>query len=81
MAGKLMTKSQFISLIAEKNGMTKAAAGAVLDSIVSTAIAETKKRSVRVSRNRQGGEGAPQGADGTESADRRCHKDCCKDRG
>jgi DNA-binding protein HU-beta len=43
MAGKLMTKSQFISLIAEKNGMTKAATGAVLDSIVSTAIAETKK--------------------------------------
>jgi DNA-binding protein HU-beta len=43
MAGKLMTKSQFISLIAEKNGMTKAAAGAVLDSIVGTAIAETKK--------------------------------------
>jgi DNA-binding protein HU-beta len=43
MAGKLMTKGQFISLIAEKNGMTKAAAGAVLDSIVGTAIAETKK--------------------------------------
>ena len=43
MAGKVMTKSQFISLIAEKNGMTKAAAGAVLETIASTAIAETKK--------------------------------------
>jgi DNA-binding protein HU-beta len=43
MAGKVMTKSQFISLIAEKNEMTKAAAGAVLDTIVTTAIAETKK--------------------------------------
>ncbi|MBZ5497256.1 MAG: HU family DNA-binding protein [Acidobacteriia bacterium] len=43
MAGKVMTKSQFISLIAEKNGMTKAAAGAVLETIADTAIAETKK--------------------------------------
>jgi len=43
MAGKVMTKSQFISLIAEKNGLTKAAAGAILDTIVSTAVAETKK--------------------------------------
>jgi DNA-binding protein HU-beta len=43
MAGKVMTKSQFISLIAEKNDLTKAAAGAVLDTISSTAIAETKK--------------------------------------
>jgi DNA-binding protein HU-beta len=43
MAGKLMTKSQFVSLIAEKNGLTKAAAGQILESISSTAIAETKK--------------------------------------
>lgn len=43
MAGKLMTKSQFISQIAEKNGLTKAAAGAVLDTIADVAIAETKK--------------------------------------
>jgi DNA-binding protein HU-beta len=43
MAGKLMTKSQFISQIADQNGMTKAAAGAVLDTIACIAIAETKK--------------------------------------
>jgi DNA-binding protein HU-beta len=43
MAGKVMTKSQFISLIAEKNSLTKAAAGAILETISSTAIAETKK--------------------------------------
>ena len=43
MAGKLMTESQFVSLIAEKNGLTKAAAGAILDSISGVAIAETKK--------------------------------------
>ncbi len=43
MAGKVMTKSQLISLMAEKNELTKAAAGNVLDTIVSTAIAETKK--------------------------------------
>ncbi len=43
MAGKVMTKSQFISLIAAENGLTKAAAGSVLDTIASTAIAETKK--------------------------------------
>jgi DNA-binding protein HU-beta len=43
MAGKVMTKGQLISLIAEKNGMTKAAAGAVLETITSTAVAETKK--------------------------------------
>jgi DNA-binding protein HU-beta len=43
MAGKVMTKSQLISLIAEKNGMTKAAAGTVLETITCTAIAETKK--------------------------------------
>ena len=43
MAGKMMTKSQFISHIAEKNGLTKAAAGAVLDTIAGIAIAETKK--------------------------------------
>ncbi len=43
MAGKVMTKSQFISLIAEKNEMTKAAAGKVLDTIAEAAISETKK--------------------------------------
>ena len=43
MAGKVMTKSQLISLIAEKNGLTKAAAGKVLDTIAAAAINETKK--------------------------------------
>jgi len=43
MAGKVMTKSQLISLIAEKNELTKAAAGAILETLSSTAIAETKK--------------------------------------
>jgi len=43
MAGKVMTKGQLISLIAEKNGLTKAAAGAVLETLANAAIAETKK--------------------------------------
>ena len=43
MAGKPMTKSQFVSLIAEKAGLTKAAANQILDIIASTAVSETKK--------------------------------------
>jgi DNA-binding protein HU-beta len=43
MAGKVMTKGQLISLIAEKNGLTKATAGAVLDTLTNAAVAETKK--------------------------------------
>jgi DNA-binding protein HU-beta len=43
MAGKVMTKSQLISLIAEKNGLTKASTGAVLETLACTAINETKK--------------------------------------
>ena len=43
MAGKVMTKSQLISLMAEKNGLTKVEAGKVLDTIVNTAIDQTKK--------------------------------------
>jgi DNA-binding protein HU-beta len=43
MAGKVMTKSQFVSLIAEKSGITKAAAGGILELIANTAITETKK--------------------------------------
>jgi DNA-binding protein HU-beta len=43
MAVKVMTKGQLISLIAEKNGLTKAAAGGVLETLASVAIAETKK--------------------------------------
>jgi DNA-binding protein HU-beta len=43
MAGKVMTKSQLVSHIAEKNGLTKASAAAVLDTLACVAIAETKK--------------------------------------
>jgi DNA-binding protein HU-beta len=43
MAGKAMTKSQFVSLIAEKAEITKAAANEILDIIASTAVSETKK--------------------------------------
>ncbi len=44
MAGKVMTKSQLISLIAETNGLTKAATNSIFDSLVSIAISETKKK-------------------------------------
>jgi DNA-binding protein HU-beta len=43
MAGKLMTKSQLISLVAEKNGLTKATIGGILGTVNDIAIAETKK--------------------------------------
>jgi len=43
MAGKVMTKSQLISLLAEKNAMTKAAAGMFLETISGIAVSETKK--------------------------------------
>jgi DNA-binding protein HU-beta len=43
MAGKAMTKSQFVSLIAEKASITKAAANEILDIVASTAVSETKK--------------------------------------
>jgi DNA-binding protein HU-beta len=43
MAGKVMTKSQFITLIAEKHGLTKAAVGAILETLSGTAVVETKK--------------------------------------
>lgn len=43
MAGKLMTKGQFVSLIAEKAGITKAAANQILDIVAATAVGETKK--------------------------------------
>lgn len=43
MAGKVMTKSQFVSLIAGESGLTKAAAGEIIDLIAKTAITETKK--------------------------------------
>jgi len=43
MAGKVMTKSQLVSLVAEKSGITKAAANGILDLLASTAVSETKK--------------------------------------
>ena len=43
MAGKLMTKSQLVTLIAEKAEVTKAVAKEILDVIASTAVSETKK--------------------------------------
>jgi DNA-binding protein HU-beta len=43
MAGKVMTKAQLVSLIAEKSELTKAAASGILDALAATAVAETKK--------------------------------------
>jgi DNA-binding protein HU-beta len=43
MAGKVMTKAQLVSLIAEKAGITKATANGVLELLSGTAVAETKK--------------------------------------
>ena len=43
MAGKVMTKAQLVSLIADKAGITKATAGGILDVIAQTAVGETKK--------------------------------------
>ena len=43
MAGKVMTKAQLVSRIADKAGLTKAASNEVLEIIASTAVAETKK--------------------------------------
>ena len=43
MAGKVMTKAQLVSKIAEKAELTKATASNVLEIIASTAVGETKK--------------------------------------
>jgi DNA-binding protein HU-beta len=43
MAGKVMTKAQFVSLLADKASLTKATANQVLDLIAGTAVTETKK--------------------------------------
>jgi DNA-binding protein HU-beta len=43
MAGKVMTKAQLVSQIAEKAGVTKATASEILEIISGTAVAETKK--------------------------------------
>mgnify|MGYP001110565400 CR=1 FL=1 len=72
MAGKVMTKGQLVSLIAEKAGLTKAVANGILDTLASTAVSETKKngqfvipgigklvksqRKARIGRNPQTGE-------------------------
>jgi DNA-binding protein HU-beta len=43
MAGKVMTKAQLVSLVADKAGITKATANAILDVIAGAAVSETKK--------------------------------------
>jgi DNA-binding protein HU-beta len=43
MAGKVMTKSQLVTLLAEKSGMTKTAANQILEALANTAVNETKK--------------------------------------
>ncbi|MDI9612369.1 MAG: HU family DNA-binding protein [Acidobacteriota bacterium] len=43
MAGKVMTKAQLVSLIADKADITKAAANQILEIIATTAVTETKK--------------------------------------
>ena len=43
MAGKVMTKSQLVTHIAETAGITKAAAAGILEDLAATAVNETKK--------------------------------------
>lgn len=43
MAGKVMTKSQLVTVIAEKCEVTKALAGCFLEVLAGTAVVETKK--------------------------------------
>ena len=43
MAGKVMTKAQLVSRIADKAGLTKSTASDVLEIIATTAVTETKK--------------------------------------
>ena len=43
MAGKVMTKSQLISLLAEKSGVTKTVANQIVESLAAAAVTETKK--------------------------------------
>jgi len=43
MAGKVMTKAQLVSQVAEKASITKATANEILDIIAAIAVAETKK--------------------------------------
>jgi len=43
MAGKVMTKAQLVTLLAEKAEVTKVIANKILDNIAATAVVETKK--------------------------------------
>ncbi len=43
MARKPMTKSQIVSYFAEKYGLSKKTAGAIIDEVAALAISETKK--------------------------------------
>jgi DNA-binding protein HU-beta len=43
MAGKPMTKSQLVAEVAQENGLTKAVANSVLETIANIAVNETKK--------------------------------------
>jgi DNA-binding protein HU-beta len=72
MAGKVMTKGQLISLLADDAGLTKTVVNGILDKLTTTAYAEAKKngqfvvpglgklvksqRKARVGRNPQTGE-------------------------
>ena len=42
MAAKAMTKSQLISLLADKSGLSKSVAGGLLETLATTAVSETK---------------------------------------
>jgi DNA-binding protein HU-beta len=43
MAGKVMTKSQLVGLLAEKMGVTKAVATGMLETLAAAALSETRK--------------------------------------
>lgn len=43
MAGKVMTKAQLVTRIADKAGLTKASASNILEIIANTAVTETKR--------------------------------------
>ena len=43
MAGKVMTKSLLVTLLAEKSGVTKIVANQILEALANTAVTETKK--------------------------------------
>ncbi len=43
MAGKVMTKSQLVGLLADKSGMRKTDVNQMLETLANTAVTETKK--------------------------------------